>query len=110
MLVRIQQKTRDLGCLAETDGQQTGCERIQTARVAGLARGIQLLDGLQRGIRCKPRGLVQQQDAVHTTEVTVSMSPAHKSPETFSCPAVDHQGTKPDQRPDPGAVIPPARG
>ena len=40
VLVGIQQETRYLGCLAKTDRQQSGGQRIKTARMACLARTV----------------------------------------------------------------------
>src|SRR6185312_16724513 len=63
-LARAEQVTRDLGRLAETDGQQSGRERIEAAGVPRLVRPEQTLRDLQRAVgRDAPR-LVQQQDAV----------------------------------------------
>jgi len=39
VLVGIQQCVGKLGCLAQADGQEAGCKRIQSAGMAGLRPG-----------------------------------------------------------------------
>ena len=68
MLVGVQQEGRHLGGLSQADGQQTGGQRIQTARVTRLAGLEQALDLLQSGVGGDGRRFVQQQYAVDVAE------------------------------------------
>ena len=63
-LVRVEQRLRELGGLAEANGQQPARQRIERARMPGLLRAIKPLRALQSGVGRKPYRLVEQKHAV----------------------------------------------
>ena len=64
VLARVEQHLRELGRLAEAERQQSRRQRIERPRVAGLLGGVEPLRALQRRVRRKAGGLVEQQHAV----------------------------------------------
>ena len=62
-LVGVEQKGRDAGGVAQTDGQQPGGQGIEAAGVPGLARLVEVLDLLEGGVGGESHGLVEEQDA-----------------------------------------------
>ena len=74
VLVGIQQECGHLGGLPHADRQQTAGKRVETSRVARLARTEQLLDLLQCCIGGQACRLVEQQDTVDLALIAVASS------------------------------------
>ena len=67
MLVRFEQKPRELGRFAKTDRQEPRCRGIECAGVARLFGVEQALGALERSVRREPDRFVEQQDPVDAT-------------------------------------------